>query len=225
MRFRKTLIALGLAGVVAVAAIAGTAFAQTPTPTPNQNKTNYQNVFMDKLAAALGKSRDELNAAFTQARNGTVDQEVTDGKLTQAQADAIKARQGNAPFGGFGAKGGDRGEMRGGGFFMGGADVQDAIAKALVMTTADMKTQLQSGKTLAVLAQGKEQAVKDAIVSVEKPKLDQSVKDGKLTQDRENQIIDGIQKSDLSKMGGHWGMGRGNGNAPKSHSQNEAPRS
>jgi hypothetical protein len=217
MRIRKTVVALGLAGVVAGAAIAGTAFAQTPTPPVDQAKTNYQNVYMDKLAAALGTTRDKLNAAFTQARNDTADQEVKDGKLTQQQADKIKSSQGDAPFG-FGFKGGDR-ERGQAGFFMGN-DVRDAIAKALGMSTQDMNTQLRSGKTLADLAKGKEQAVKDAIVNTVKPKLDQQVKDGKLTQDRENQIIDGIQKSDLSKMGGKPEMGQHR--APRNDGGNES---
>ncbi len=225
MKIRKTVVALGLAGVVASAAIAGTAFAQTPAPA-DQAKTNYRDVYLDKLAAALGTTRDKLNAAFTQARNDTVDQEVKDGKLTQAQADKIKSSQaqGKFRFGcGAGPRAGERG-FAGGAFFM-GSDVRDAIAKVLGMSTQDMTAQLRSGKTLADLAQGKEQAVKDAIVNTVKPKLDQRVKDGKMTQEQENNVISKIQNADLSKMGGHKVVVRHRGFRNGGGAEKQAPQS
>jgi len=200
MGLRKTLVILGLAGAVAAAVVAGTAFAQTPTP--SQSGINYQQLFLQKLAAALNSSTDQLTSAFTSARNATVDQAVKDGKLTQQQADNLKSKPATGPGLGFGHF--DRGP-RGGMGFIGGADVQSAIAQALGMNTQDLQTQLQSGKTLAQLAVGKEPAVKTAIVNTIKPKLDQAVKDGKLTQAREDQTINGIQNGDLSQFGGHWG--------------------
>ncbi len=206
MRVRRSLAIVGLVGAVAAVAVAGTAMAQTPTPGANQAKTNYQNLFMDKLAAALGVGRDKLNSAFTDARNATVDQEVRDGKLTQQQADRIKANPNVGPGFGFGFRGSERERGEKGAFSMGGIKVWSAIAGALETTPQDLTNQLRSGKTLAQLAQGKEQAVKDAIVNTVKPKLDQAVKNGRMTQDQENQFIDKIQKSDLNNFGGHWGM-------------------
>ncbi len=215
MKLRKPLAILGLAGAIAALAVVGTAFAQTPTPAPNQQaKSNYQNLFLDKLAAALGTTRDKLNSAFTQARNETVDQAVKDGKLTQQQADKIKAQQGNAPFG-FGFRGVERGERKGMAFFPGGGEVRDAIAQALGMTPEDLTSQLRSGKSLADLAKGKEQAVKDAIVNATKPKLDEAVKNGKMTQEQETQILDKIRNSDLSKLGFHPGKGWQKGHGPQ----------
>lgn len=205
MKFRKPLVILGLAGVVTALVVGGTAFAQTPTPSPNQQaKTSNGEFFLDRLAAALGTTRDKLNGAFTQARNETVDQAVKDGRLTQEQADRIKSQQGTAPFGfGFGVLG--RGG-KGGAAFMGGSQVRDAIAKVLGMTPEDLANQLRSGKSLAELAKGREQTVKDAIVSAVKPQLDQAVKDGKITQDRANQILDQIRTSDLNSLGGRGGL-------------------
>ncbi|MHB1162822.1 MAG: hypothetical protein ACYC3V_21180 [Chloroflexota bacterium] len=208
MKFRKPLAILGLAGVVAALAVAGSAFAQTPTPAPDQKaKSSYQELFLDRLAAALGTTREKLNGAFTQARDETVDQQVKDGKLTQEQADKIKARSGEAPFG-FGIRGFERGH-KGGPAFMGGGQAHEAIAKALGMTSEDLTNQLRSGKTLAELAKGKEQAVKDAVVGVVKPQLDEAVKNGKMTQDRANQILEQIQSSDLNSFGGRGFMGKG----------------
>lgn len=218
MKFRKPLVVLGLAGVVAALVVAGTAFAQTPTP-DQQAKTSYHEFFLDRLANALGTTRDKLNGALTQARSETVDQAVKDGRLTQEQADKIKAQQGTGPFG-FGFHGFGRGGMKGGAF-MGAGQAHDAIAQALGMTPEDLANQLRSGKTLAELAAGKEQAVKDAIVNAMKPQLEEAVKNGRITQDRANEILEQIRTSDLSKYGGHWGMGRGwfKGNG----TQNQAP--
>ncbi len=206
MRVRRSLAILGLVGAVAAVTAAGTAMAQTPTPTPNQKGSNYQNLFLDKLAAALGVTRDKLNSAFVDARNGTVDQAVKDGKLTQQQADKIKSNTNVGPgFGfGFGFRGGEHGHR--GVPFMGGTEVWSAIANALGMTPQDLTSQIRSGKTLAQLAQGKEQAVKDAIVNAVKPGLDQAVKNGKMTQDQETQILSKIQSSDLNSFGAHKGM-------------------
>ncbi len=202
MTFRKTLVILGLVGAVAAAAVVGTAFAQTPTPTPSG--TNYQQLFLQKLASTLGISTSQLTSDITTARNQTVDQAVADGKLTQQQANNIKSKPANGLGPGFGFGHGPRGGF---GFF-GGPDVMNAVAQALGITTQDLQSQLQSGKTLAQIAQGKEQAVKDAITNTIKPKLDQAVKDGKLTSARETQILNDIQNSNL-QFGGHWGMHHG----------------
>lgn len=213
MKLRRVLVVLGLAGALAVTAVAGTAIAQTPTPN-TQTGTNYQEYFLDRLASALGTTRDKLTSAFTQARNETADQAVKDGKLTQEKADRMKAQQGIGPFG-FHGFGGDmgRGDMgRGGkmGGFMGGGQSREAIAGALGITTQELDTQLRSGKTLAELAAGKEQAVKDAIVAAEKTRLDQAVAGGKITQDQANQRLEQLRNADLNSLFGHRGMeGRG----------------
>ena len=200
---------------MAVAVVGGTAFAQTPTPTPAPNQpaqATYQNFFLDRLARLLGTSRDQLNSALTQARNDTVDQEVKDGKLTQDQATQIESQQGIGHFGfdGFGP-----GRMGGPGQMGGGATL-DAIASALGMSTQDLQSQLQSGKTLAELASGKEQAVKDAIVAAEKARLDQAVQNGRITQEQENQRLDQIQNSDLSQLWHFGGRGGPGGGGPRS---------
>ena len=206
MRLRKTLVILGLAGAVAAAAVVGTAFAQTPTPPPSG--TNYQQLFLQKLASTLGISVDQLTSDITSARNSTVDQAVADGKLTQQQANNIKSKPATGLGLGFRFGGGG---PRGGFGFFGGPDVMNAVAQALGITTQDLQSQLQSGKTLAQIAGNNAAAVKTAIVNTIKPKLDQAVAAGKMTAARENQIITDIQNSDLSQFGGHWGMHRGPG--------------
>lgn len=213
MRLGKPLAILGVVSIVAAMAVAGTAFAQTPTPTPNQQtKTDYLNVFLDKLAGALGIDRSRLDAAVKTARDQTVDQAVADGRLSQERADRIKAQPGIQGFGfGFGPFG------RGAKPFvprMGGQAVMDAIAGALGMSSQDLMTQLRSGKTLAELAQGKEQQVKDAVVATVKAKLDPLVQSGKITQAQEDQMLDKIRNSDLNRIG-IFGKPFGRGFGPK----------
>lgn len=52
----------------------------------SQNGIDYDSL----LANALGISLDKLQAAYIQAYNARIDQEVSNGKLTQAQADLMK---------------------------------------------------------------------------------------------------------------------------------------
>lgn len=227
MRLASKPLLLGLVAAIAAVAVVGTALAQTPTPTPKQSGTNYGNFFIDRLASALGVTTDKLKSAATQARNETADQAVKDGKLTQQQADNLKANQGNAPFGfgfhgfGPGAKPGMNGQLPGV-RFMGGGQVWDAVAKVLGMASGqELQTQLRSGKTLADLSTGKEQAVKDAMAGVVKPQLDQAVANSRMTQDQENKALARIQSLDLSKIGGKQGMKGRDGN--RGNPQTPAP--
>jgi ABC-type amino acid transport substrate-binding protein len=54
----------------------------------SQNGIDYQAL----LASALGISVDDLQAAYAKAYNTRIDQAVTDGSLTQEQADLMKGR-------------------------------------------------------------------------------------------------------------------------------------
>ena len=108
---------------------------------------------------------------------------VTDGTLTQAQADKVVAALVAArPQGGHGGPGGHHGHGPDG---QGGGKGLDAAAKALNMTAADLRTQLDAGSTIAKVATDKGVAVQtviDAMVADAKAHLAQEVTDGKLTQ-------------------------------------------
>jgi polyhydroxyalkanoate synthesis regulator phasin len=54
----------------------------------SQNGIDYDAL----LANALGITKEKLQAAYTQAYNARIDQAVTDGKLTQEQADLMKGQ-------------------------------------------------------------------------------------------------------------------------------------
>ncbi len=145
------------------------------------------------MAKAQGKSVDGLKAAIVAAAKKSLDQAVTDGKLTADQAkqmlDRITANvddmvnRTGPPDGG-----------RGGGHFGVGHD-QAAVAAYLGLSADELRTQLQAGKSLAdvATAQGKSvDGLKAAIVAAAKKSLDQAVTDGKLTADQAKQMLDRI---------------------------------
>jgi hypothetical protein len=144
---------------------------------------------------------------------------VTAGKLTQAQADAIKKRieDGTQPiFGGGGRGSGGPGGMfghpgKGGPGFRRGAPrapgafggfggfglmagIKD-VTTYLGLTPQALMTQLRSGKTLADIAtaQGKTaDGLKAAITSAVTTQLDAAVTAGKLSKDQETKVLAGL---------------------------------
>jgi hypothetical protein len=147
--------------------------------------------------ATSGKSSAGLIAALVTAEKTEIAAAVTAGKLTQAQADQITANlqarvtdlvNGTRPAGpgpGFGHPG------------MGPGDDFAAAASYLGITTAQLQTDLQSGKTLAQVADatgGKSSAgLIAALVAAEKTEIAAAVTAGKLTQAQADQITAGLQ--------------------------------
>ena len=209
-----------LVALFAAVAAPGAAFAQGPTPAPTTPTNTLDQTFWQALANKLGVTLDRLQQAVKDAAKEAITGAVQSNRLTQPQADALNQRvdqwtpnQG-LPFGGRG--GHDFGwGGKGGGFEMGGQAMLDAAAKALGMTTADVQTQLRSGKTLADLAQSKgvsQDAVKQAIVAAQKAQVDQAQQAGRLTADQATQIKSRIDQEaanlDLTKPFGR-GFGPG----------------
>jgi len=184
--------AAGLAAVII--GVAAVEAAPSPSASPTASK-NYAQVFVDKLAGILHLTPTQTQDALKQAQLQTVDQMLKDGKITQQQADAMKARinagQGLGAIGGFGRHGGgfkaDRTLMK---------DLQsaelNAVASALHMSTADLQSAVRSGKSLADLeTQQKvsDSAVKAAMKAAAKGVLDKAVKAGTITQAQADAIL------------------------------------
>ena len=139
---------------------------------------------------ALQKAvQDRKAAAIREALKGLVD----DKTLTSEQADKVAdtlSKQGPGPFGGLG-KG--PGGMRGGGGLLGveGPEADEAAAKVLGMSVADLRAAIESGSTLADLAkkQGKDvDTLVSALVTVAKARIAEGVKAGRITQETATQI-------------------------------------
>ncbi|MBI3977208.1 MAG: hypothetical protein HY331_03390 [Chloroflexi bacterium] len=212
-------LAAGAAVVVAaLALLVGSAFAEPPTPgaTPNakQDRGRYAQVFLSKLAGILGVDEAKLKDSIKQAASQTVDQAVQDGELTQEQATKLKERiqkaePGALGFGHFGLRGGPhaRGPHRGPAAIAAlGRDVHNAIAQKLGMTADQLHQELRSGKTLDQIAQEKgvtKQDLGQAAADAAKPKLDEAVKNGRITQQQADQILQQLRSGDILHTKGH----------------------
>ena len=227
---RKTIIITatllaGLAlGIFVGPTVRGTvASAQAQPPGQSQSAAPggaLWNLFLDNLATALKVQRSALDSAIASAGGSTADAAVKQGTLTQAQADALKARIQAGDLGAlFGGRGGPGG--LGGAHELGGVKqaMLDAAAKALNMTTAELQTQLRSGQTLAQLAQAHnttEQAVVSAALAAAKTQLDQAVSGGSLTQAQADAIYAQLQQQGANLFTPHGRGGHGAPTAPQS---------
>ena len=218
---KRALAGVGAALVLAVAGVGGVALADGPAPTPTATtstttpKTDYSQVFLGKLAAALGIDQSKVESAIKQAESDTIDQAVANGDLARNPADAMKQRVQQNPVDLFSLRGIDgmeRGGFGHGGSGMGYVDrslVEKAVADKLGLSVTDLETQLSSGQTLASLAKAHNVQVQDlfdAAANAAKPQLDQAVKDGKLTQAQADQVYREIQQSQIG-LGGPGGVG------------------
>lgn len=149
---------------------------------------------LSDIAAAQGVDAQKVRDLIVSAMTKRLDSRLADGKITQAQYDEQKAtlteRAADALTSTFSGKGGGKGGHGGhgagrGGF--GGIDLKDNadIASLLGLTTDELSTQLESGKSLSDLAADKGVAVDTVttkVVTLLTAALDQSLADGKITQ-------------------------------------------
>lgn len=147
--------------------------------------------------ATPGKSKDGLIDALVAAEQKELAAAVAAGRLTQAQADQIAANlrtritqhvtNPGPPAGGPGY--GHHGPG-------GGGDDLAAAATYLGLSQAALVTQLQSGKTLAEIADATAGKSTDglvaALVAHEQEELARAVKDGRLTQAQADQLTAGL---------------------------------
>jgi len=231
MRWTKLSLIVALAFGLVLGALVGptlrgsVANAQTTPPTTQSQGagTALKNLFLDQLAAALNIQRSALDSAIVSAGTRTADTAVQQGTLTQAQADALKAR----------IQAGDLGALLGGHAGAGGRGdlgavkqaMLDAAAKTLTISSTELQTQLRSGQTLAQIAQvhnTSEQAVVNAALAAAKTQLDQNVANGTLTRAQADAIYAQLQQQGVNLFTSHR-PGRGRGNRSGSPTTPQAP--
>lgn len=198
--FVIALLALGMGGTIVLAQ--GPTSTPTPgatstpgaTTTPSSNTKTLAQLYWEALAQRLGITVDKLQQAATDASKDAINQGVKQGLLTQNQADQLLQRLQNTPpgtiLGGLGKRGVGANPQRDAMTAISNAGL-DAAAKALGMSTNDLTTALQSGKTLLNLANDKKVDVttlRTAIADAEKVAVDQAVKNGQLTQTQADAI-------------------------------------
>ena len=181
--------------VVAVAAIAvavgGVALASAA------GTTSTPSAFMDSLAKHLGISTEKLQDAAKAAAIDQVDAALAEGKITKEQADAAKERiqSGEGPsllgprFGHGPGFGGGPGFGHGPHHFGG---LLAASAEYLGLTEAELREQLESGKSLAAVAEAEGKStdgLKDALHDAVKEDLDAAVAAGRITQPQADEAL------------------------------------
>jgi lambda repressor-like predicted transcriptional regulator len=210
----KSLKILGVSGALVAAAVVGGTLISAVSANPAQpsNPTSgstavttdtppgtYCQTFLDAFAQNLGVDASALTPAAKDAAKATIDQAVANGDLPQAIGDAIKQRIDNANGDGcawlsarwqaVARKAVQRGI---------GADMLQAAAGTLDMQPADLRSELVSGTSLKKIAQDAGVAydtATGAIHDAAKADLDKIVAAGKMTADRETQILDRIDQA------------------------------
>jgi len=201
----RKLIVLGTALLAVI--VVGGGIAATKALTPKQESQ----AVIDDAAKQLGVTPAQLSGALRQALKNRVDEAVTDGRLTKAQADRLKQAidAGNAPLFGFGPRrfhehGHFGFRVHGHGPF---AEGLNTAADYLGLTRAQLMTELRDGKSLAQVAKahGKSpDGLVDALAKQAEQKLDQAVKNGRLTEAEKTEMLAGLKKRITDLVNGRF---------------------
>ena len=178
----KRKLMLGL-GVLLAAAGGGVAIAASDSSPAEEN----QAVLAD-AAKQLGVSPTKLSDALKKALSDRVDAAVAAGRITKAEGDALKQRINSDDFPLFG--GFHRGHF-------GSIGRLSAAADYLGLTEAQLRSELESGKSLAQVAQAHGKSVDglvDAVVAAAKKHLDAAVAAGRLTKTQETEMLNGLRE-------------------------------
>ena len=182
-------------GVVGLAALGGSGAAVAASHGSSASPAAQTQTIAADAAGQLGVTTAQLTAAIKQAMTDQIEAQVTAGALTKAQATQLEARlaKADAPlFALGGGPGGPGGGRHGGDHGHGGPVSLDAAATYIGISAADLRTQLDAGKTLAAVAvaNGKTaDGLKSALTAAATKDLDAAVTAGKLTQTQEDTIL------------------------------------
>jgi hypothetical protein len=193
---RKRKIVAGAAAGLAAAG-GGAAIAATQLGSPSAESQAVVN----DAAKQLGIQPSKLSDALEKALENRVDAAVAAGRLPKEQGDALKARieSGEVPLFG-GLHGGFEHHHLFGGL--------DAAASYLGLTEAELRSQLESGKTLAQVAKDRGKSVDglvQALYDAAKKRLDADVAAGRLTQAQEQSMLADLKQRITDLVNGKVG--------------------
>jgi hypothetical protein len=151
-------------------------------------KAESQAVIAD-AAKQLGIEPAKLTDALKKALENRVDAAVAAGRLTKAEGDALKARieSGDTPL-----LGGPFHEFH----HFGHGPGLDAAATYLGLTEAQLRTELEGGKTLAQIATAHGKTVDglvNALLDAAKKRIDAAVDAGRLTRSEADSLLAGLK--------------------------------
>jgi hypothetical protein len=179
---RNRKLAIGAATLL-VAAGGGVAIAASDSSPAQENQA-----VIDDVAQQLGISSNKVGDAVKKALADRVDAAVAAGRITKAEGDALKQRIDSGDYPLFAAPHRGSGHHGFGGL--------DAAATYLGVTEAQLRADLEGGKTLAQVAQAHGKPVSglvDVLVADAKRHLDAAVADGRLTKAQETDMLGGLR--------------------------------
>jgi polyhydroxyalkanoate synthesis regulator phasin len=171
------------AALVAVATLAFGAGAASAADTPTLG---------DAVAARLGITGDQLRTAFKAELNSRIDAAVAAGKLTPEQGAKLKERVANAKGLGIGARRAFTQKHKALVARIVRVNRLHLAAKYLGMTPKEIRTARQDGQSFAQIATSKGKSVDGlvaAIVAPAKARAAKAVSNGRLTQQRADELI------------------------------------
>jgi hypothetical protein len=202
---RKLWTIVGLVALVVL--LGGTAFGVMALAQEEGDGTSWPFDFRQKahdaIAGALGIGVDEYDAAVDAAREQVLEEALSEGVLTQEQAERMRERfaEGSGPRGmrGFGDRGAMMGRRGGFGAMMGGSQgsLLSVAAEELGLTVQELTAELQDGKSIAAVASEKgvePQAIVDAFMAQRADWLAQSVAEGRITQQQADWMLEHMQE-------------------------------
>jgi hypothetical protein len=196
---RKTKIVVGAAALLAATG-AGAAVASSQDSSPSSESK----AVIDDAAKQLGIPSSKLSDALKQALTDRVDAAVAAGRVTKAEGDALKARIQSNDFPLFG------GHHGGGPGHFGFIGRLEAAAGYIGITEAELRTELESGRSLAQVANAHGKSVDgliDTLVAAAKDKLDDAVSAGRLTKAQETEMLSVLKDRITSAVNNTGGPG------------------
>lgn len=193
---------VAILGVVSVGAVA---FAQDED---SASPFDFGQTFKKALAEILGVSVDEYDAAVEKAQQQVVDEALTEGWLTEDQAEMLRWRLEQAPEGrmpgmGKGFLGPDMGRSPGGW----GTSLTSVAADELGLSLTDLLTEMQDGKSIADLAEEKgidTQTIVDAYLAQIKEDADEAVAEGTMTQNQADYYLEQAETRATDRLDNTW---------------------
>ena len=215
-RFWKIAGIATVVAVVAVMALGAVALAQD-TEDGDSWPFQFREKLHEAIAGVLGITVDEYDSAVDTARDQVLDEAVTEGWLTQDQADLMRERAEEGWLEGFGrgmrpGGHGRRGGMPGADFMPRGFDgthssLLTIAAEQLGTTVEDLVTQLEDGNTIAGLAEAQgvdTQDIADAYLENLSERLDEAVANERLTQERADWMLEQATERIQERMDADW---------------------
>ena len=195
---RKHKVVVGAAAMLAAAG-GGVALAGSQT----DSRSEDSKAIIDDAAGELGISPSKLSDALKNALSDRVDAAVAAGRLTQDEANALKERIQSDDFpllGGLHQRGGHVGWL----------GSLAAAADYLGATEAQIRADLESGKSLAQIARDRSKSVDGlvgALVAAAKERLDAAVSAGRLTRAQVDEMVTELNDR-IADLVNETGLGR-----------------